>query len=284
MKQRRSRSSSQEPELIKHTGQLMKTPTGASIPHFARVSPEDDEPIEELLELYSFQYILERVKQTISSFPALQHIAEEIASEVYQKFWQRLREGPVQNPPAYIGRMIHNKCIDHMRCYISEACHIVQSNSEGGMNILESDQVAADSEGLRDPAEEFEYKAALEEWYQRVTAAIAELPPRQQQATAWHLLRDADDPQFLMELFNDFHIVIPVVRLGDKNEEHLLNVSYIHARKALARRLDIDLSQFKQTKRYPSRAKLAVPYCTPSSSIAANRVSDPLLGGRAISL
>ena len=171
-----------------------------------------------------------------------------------------------------------------MRCFITEACHIVQSSSEGGRDILESDQVVADSEGLRDPAEEFEYKAALEEWYQRITAAIEGLPPRQQQAAAWHLLRDADDPQLLMELFNAFHIVIPVVHPGDKNEEHLLNVSYIHARKALARRLDIDLSQFKQTKRYPSRAKLTVTYCAPSSSRAANEASGPLVGGRVLTL
>src|SRR5881392_1056232 len=90
MKQlRQTCSSSKEPALTDHTGQLMKTRTGAPIAYFSRVSPEDDEPIEELLERYGFQYILERVKQTISSFPAFQHMAEEIASEVYNKFWQR---------------------------------------------------------------------------------------------------------------------------------------------------------------------------------------------------
>src|SRR6266702_4131788 len=236
--QRQTGSSSKDPALTEHTGQLMKLHTGASIPYFAPVSPENEEPIEKLLERYGFQYILERVKKTISSFPALQHQAEEIVSEVYDKFWQTLRSGTVHNPPAYIGRMIRNKCIDRMRRYITEACHIVQSYSEG----------------LRDPAVEFEYKADLQEGYQWVTAAIAELPPRQQQAAAWHLLRKVDDPQFLMELFNAFQVAIPVVCLGDKDEEHLLEASYIHARKALARRLDIDLSQFKQTKRYPSRA------------------------------
>jgi DNA-directed RNA polymerase specialized sigma24 family protein len=257
MKQQRQYGSSSkgpDPALTEHTGQLMKMPTGASTSHLVRVSPEDDDPIEDLLERYGFQYILERVKQTIKSFSVLQHLVEEIASEVYDKFWQRLRKGPVENPPAYIGRMIHNRCIDHMRRFVSEACHIVQSYSEGGPDILESDQVTADSEGLRDPAEEFEYKASLEDWYQRVTAAIAELPPRQQQAAVWHLLRDADDPQFLMELFNACHIVMPAIHPGDKDEEHLLDASYTHARKALARRLDIDLSQFKQTRRYASRA------------------------------
>ena len=252
--QRQTGSSSKDPALTEHTGQLMKLHTGASIPYFAPVSPENEEPIEKLLERYGFQYILERVKKTISAFPALQHQAEDIVSEVYDKFWQRLRSGTVHNPPAYIGRMIRNKCIDHMRRYITEACHIVQSFSEEGLDILESEQVTAESEGLRDPAVEFEYKADLQEGYQWVTAAIAELPLRQQQAAAWHLLRKVDDPQFLMELFNAFHVVIPVVHLGDKDEEHLLEASYIHARKALARRLDIDLSQFKQTKRYPSRA------------------------------
>jgi DNA-directed RNA polymerase specialized sigma24 family protein len=242
-----------DPSLIQHSIQLREMHTGASIPHFTRVSPEDDDPIEDLLERYDFQYILERVKQTITSFSILQHLVEEIASEVYDKFWQRLRKGPVENPPAYIRKMIHNRCIDHMRRFVSETCHMVQTCSEGGLDILESDLVTADSEGLRDPAEEFEYKAALEECYHRITAAIAELPPRQQAAAARHLLRDADDPQFLMELFNAFHIVIPVIPPKDKDEEHLLDASYTHARKALARRLDIDLSKFKQTKRCQSR-------------------------------
>jgi len=259
--QRQTGSSSKDPALTEHTGEPMKTHTGASIPCFASDSPVDDDSVEELLERYDFQYILERVKKTISSFPALKPMAEEIVSEVYDKFWQRLLLGTVQNPPAYLSRMIHNKCIDHMRRYITEACHIIQSYSEEGLDILESGQVIADSEGLRDPAEEFEHKATLKECYQRITAAIAELPPRQQQAAAWHLLRNADDLQFLTELFDAFHIDIPVVRPGDKDEEHLLESSYVHARKALARRLDIDLSQFKQTKRYPSRAKLTVPYC-----------------------
>ena len=164
--------------------------TGASIPYFAPVSPENEEPIEKLLERYGFQYILERVIKTISSFPALQHQAEDIALEVYDKFWQTLRKGSIQNPPAYIGRMIHNKCIDHMRRYISEACHVIQSYSDEGLDILESDQVTADSEGLRDPAVEFEYKAAHEECYQWIAAALTQLSPRQQQAAAWHLLRN----------------------------------------------------------------------------------------------
>jgi len=142
-----------------------------------------------------------------------------------------------------------------MRRFVNETCHLVQSyNSEGDLDILESNHVTANTEGLRDPAEEFEYKASIEECYQRVTVAIAELSPRQQQAAAWHLLHHADDPQFLLELFNVFHIAMPVLHPEDKNEEHLLDASYAHARKALARRLEIDSSQFKQKKRCHSRS------------------------------
>ena len=131
------------------------------------------------------------------------------------------------------------------------------------LDILESGQVIADSEGLRDPAEEFERKAGLDECYRRVITAIANLSLRQQQATAWHLLRDADDPLLLTELFNAFHIDIPEVDPEDKDEKHLLDASYTHAKKALARSLDIDLSQFKQTKRHP-----------PMSSIPQAKVSE----------
>ena len=142
-----------------------------------------------------------------------------------------------------------------MRRIVNETCHLVQSHGEGDLDILESNYVTAKTEGLRDPAEEFEYKAAIEECYQRVTAAIAELSPRQQQAAAWHLLRYVDDPQFLLEHFNAFHIVLPVLHPGNKDEEHLLDASYSHAKKALARRLEIDLSQFNQKRRCHLRSQ-----------------------------
>jgi DNA-directed RNA polymerase specialized sigma24 family protein len=243
-----SGSSSTDAALTEHAGQQLKTPTGAPGHHFLIVSSEDDDPIiEEVLKRYDFQYILRRVKQAISSSPSLQNMAEEIALDVHEKFWQKLQKGSVQNPPVYIKRMIQNKCIDYMRRRVVETHYLMQSKDEG-LDILESDLVIAYSEGLRDPAEEFEYKAAREEIYRRVTDAIARLSRRQQQAVAWRLLREADDPQLLTELFNASHIDIPEVRPGDKAEEQLLNASYAHAKKALARSLGIDLSKFKQTK------------------------------------
>ena len=247
-RQDRSGSSSTDSVQVERTGQHMKTPTGAAPPHLSQVAPEDDDPIEDWLEFYDFHYILERVKKTIQSYPAIRHMPEEIASEVYDKFWQKLLKGPVNNPPAYIAMMIRNKCIDYMRYHVSQACHIVQSYTREGLDILESDQVLADSEGLRDPAEEFEYDAALQDMYRQVSLAIAELPLRQQQAMAWHILRRAPDPEELEELFDVLHISVPVVHQDDKAEEHLLEASYTHARKALAKRLNVDLSQFHQRK------------------------------------
>ena len=249
LRQHQSGSSSNDLALVEGARQRMKTPTGASTPHLAQVSPEDDDPIEGCLEYYGFHYILERVKKTIQRYPAIQHMSEEIASEVYDNFWQKLLKGPVHNPPGYIARMIHNKCVDYMRRHITETCHIVQSYTTEGLDILESNQVLADSEGLRDPAEEFEDKASLRECYRRISVAIAKLPPRQQQAAAWHILGKAADPWELKEVFNAFDIAVPVVPQGDRDEEHLLEASYIHARKALAKSLNVDLSQFHQRNR-----------------------------------
>lgn len=249
-REQQSRSSSSDPAPVESVSQRMKTPTGASTtPHITQVAPEDDDPVEDWLEFYNYQFILERVKKTIQSYPVIRHMSEEIASEVYDKFWQKLVKGPVSNPPAYIGMMIRNRCVDYMRRRVSEFCHIVEHHTGEGLDILESNQVVADSEGLRDPAEEFEYSAALQDMYRRVSLAIAELPPRQQQAMAWHILRRAPDPDELMEVFDVLHITVPVVHQNDKDEEHLLEASYTHARKALAKRLNVDLSQFHQRKR-----------------------------------
>ncbi len=235
-RQQRSGSSLSDPAQGESARQRMKMPTGASTkPHITQVAPEDEDPIEDWLEFYDFQYILERVKKTIQSYPAIRHMPEEIASEVYDKFWQKLLKGPVNNPPAYIAMMIRNKCIDYMRRRVSEFCHIVERNTGEGLDILESDQVVANSEGLRDPAEEFEYAAELQDMYLRVSLALAELPPRQQQAMAWHMLRRAPDPEELIEVFDVLHITVPIVHQNDKGEEHLLEASYTHARKALAK-------------------------------------------------
>lgn len=248
--QRQPVSSSVATALTEQKGEQLKTLTEAYIHQFASIAPHDDDPIEELLEKYDFQYILERVKQATKSFPALWNMTDDIASEVYDKLWQRLQKGPLRNPPGYIRSMIHNKCVDYMRRHVTKACQWIRLHDEE-LDVLESGQVIADGEGLRDPSEEFERKAALEECYRRIITAIANLSQRQQQAVVWRILRDADNPLLLTELFNTFHIDIPVVDPEDKNEEHLLEASFTHAKKALAKSLDIDLSQFKQTKRHP---------------------------------
>lgn len=255
--QQQSGTSSNDPAHAERAGQRMMTPTGATTkPHITQVAPEDEDPIEDWLEFYNFQYILERVKKIIQGYPAIKHLPEEIAAEVYDKLWQKLLKGPVNNPPAYIGMMIRNKCIDYMRSRVSELCHTVDRHTGEGLDILESNQVIADSEGLRDPAEEFEYRTALQDMYWQVSLAIAELPPRQQQAMAWHMLRRAPDPEELMEVFDDLHIKVPVVHQNDKDEEHLLEASYTHARKALAKRLHVDLAQFHQRKRHKCDSSL----------------------------
>src|SRR5215469_4732463 len=231
MKQTRQSEPSNGPKagIMRRSEPLTKaSPEAASMCNVQFISKNCDS-IEDLLERYDFQYVFERARQTIASFPDLQHLVEEITCEVYSNFWQRLVKGPVENPSAYIGKMVHNRCIDHLRCLIHEKCHFIQSNDGEALDILESIHLTANSEGLRDPAQEFEMKVATEAGYRRVTAAIAKLSPRQQQAAAWHLLCNADDPQLLLKLFNAFQIALPVLHPGNKEEEHLLDASYNHA-------------------------------------------------------
>ena len=59
---------------------------------------------------------------------------------------------------------------------------MVQPSRREGLDILESDQVLADSEGLRDPADEFEENESLMELLDSTASAVATLSPRQQQA------------------------------------------------------------------------------------------------------
>lgn len=198
------------------------------------VSPHyEDLSHEALLELCDPAYILSHVKRLVHSVPPEIDL-EDIAQEVALSLWQKLEKESIQNPEAYIARMIHNKCIDAWRRHHIDLQPLPEAdNGEMMMGNL----LMTPGEGMADPADEFEQKSAMIDLTEQVAFAVSKLPPRQQQAMAYSLLRKVDNFIQIANAFKAHHVDIEVHPPEDKAERHLLQASLPPARLALARHL-----------------------------------------------
>lgn len=215
-----------------HAHSSLEDPGGS--PQVLGVSPYyEDLSHEALLELCNPAYILAQVKRVVHSVPPDMDL-EDIAQEVSISLWQKLERVSIQNPEAYITRMIHNKCIDAWRRH-----HIDLQPLPAAENgeIIAGDILLTPGEGMADPAEEFEQKSAIIDLTEKVAYAVSKLPARQQQAMAYSLLRKVDNFIQIANAFNAHHVEIEVHPPEDKAERHLLQASLPPARMALAKHL-----------------------------------------------
>jgi RNA polymerase sigma factor (sigma-70 family) len=204
------------------------------VPGVLGVSPYyEDLSQEALLELCNPAYILAQVKRVVRSVPPEMDL-EDLAQEVSISLWQKLEKEPIQNSEAYIIRMIHNKCIDAWRHHHIELQPLpVAENGE----MIVGDILLTPGEGMADPAEEFEQKSAMIDLTEEVAYAVSKLPPRQQRAMAYSLLRKVDNFIQIANAFKAHQIEVEVYPPEDKAERHLLQASLPPARLALARHL-----------------------------------------------
>ncbi|HEX6479739.1 MAG TPA: sigma-70 family RNA polymerase sigma factor [Ktedonobacteraceae bacterium] len=215
-----------------HAHSSLEDPGGS--PQVLGVSPYyEDLSHEALLELCNPAYILAQVKRVVHSVPPDMDL-EDIAQEVSISLWQKLERVSIQNPEAYITRMIHNKCIDAWRRH-----HIDLQPLPAAENgeIIAGDILLTPGEGMADPAEEFEQKSAIIDLTEKVAYAVSKLPARQQQAMAYSLLRKVDNFIQIANAFNAHHVEVEVHPTEDKAERHLLQASLPPARVALAKHL-----------------------------------------------
>ena len=219
-------------------------------------SPQDDDPsIEDILEQYDFEFILAHVKRMVHLHPEGVHPdmlhmeLEDIAQDVSINFWQKLRKQHIQNPRLYLLQMIHNKCVDVIRRQ-ARRINAQPLSVIDDWDILE--RIAAHSEGMSDPADEFAQKTTLAERTGEVADAVARLPLQQQRVMTFTLLERVDNLIQLVEALSARNINTNEDWPENKNEARLLKASLPHARKALAKHMNIDLSPNKQTKPRPS--------------------------------
>jgi len=211
------------------------------------VSPYDDDGVFDAnVKTYDFAYIF-----------ALAHAAhpdivdadlQDIAQEAFIAFTPRLKSGDLDNPDAYLARVIRSKCNDYYRQQKrrSRLPMVSLSADDGpGRQIVE-----AARDALADPANALEENLFLADLYNALATAIAELPRCQQRAAICTLIDKADNPVPLMRAFKACNISEAQMHWPmNKREKRDLQASLPEARRKLANFLHIDLSQYKQRKR-----------------------------------
>jgi hypothetical protein len=103
--------------------------------------------------------------------------------------------------------------------------------------MIAGDLLMTPGEGMADPADEFEQQSAMMDLTEQLAYAVSKLPPRQQRAMAYSLLRKVDNFIQVASAFKVHHVEIEVHPPDDKAERHLLQASLPPARLALAKHL-----------------------------------------------
>ncbi len=132
---------------------------------------------------------------------------DELVQRVRIKLWQALQKGTINNPRAYIQRVVDTVTIDVMRRY--RRVLPLMRDEEG--ELYQGKLLIMPGKGMQDPADELEQKEAEIEALQRLIAAVRTLPPCQQYATICALKDRFDDLRKLVSAFKDLGIDIEKV-------------------------------------------------------------------------
>jgi DNA-directed RNA polymerase specialized sigma24 family protein len=208
-------------------------------------------------EQYDFQYILVHMKRAYPSIP--EEVQKDLAQDILISLWRKLEQDPVENPVAYIARMIRNRGVDHFRqCKKHSRIEILPIDDY--VKVVEDSISVARSENMGDPAQEILQRSSMGELLNEIVDALLKLPSRQQHAFACLLWEKVDDLLQLQEALQAHNIDMQQIRWPeDKAEKQLLKASLHAAKLFLAQRLHVDLALYKRKKQTAKNPILSIP-------------------------
>ena len=210
-------------------------------------SPYDDDPEDAEQSTYRFSYFLTVTRSFYRgvSDPDLQ----DIAQEAWVSYSRRSEKGDINNPEAYIAKIIRNKFRDHFRSEKRRSPLPTLSLSAFAENP-DIELAALSGQGLINPVNELDDQVEKMDFLNYLAVILPKVPPRQRRAIICTLLDKIDDPLQLKQALKSNHIDASEMCWPSNNaEKRLLQASLPAARRALAYLLNIDLYQFKQRKR-----------------------------------
>ncbi len=214
------------------------------------VSDEDSDPdIEEILVRFD-PYIVAEVEKLVRRSSNFAHpevldleIAE-VAQRVRIKLWGVLkREKHIEFPKAYIRKIVNNEFNDILRRRKPLLPLPIDEDGEIYMGNL----MLTESEGMSDPAHEFEQEEGLNNWMALAAQVVSNLSQRQKHAMICLLKERVDNYMQLVEAFEQHQVDIEAFEWPDDAiDETRLKASLSAARRNIAEWLGILLSEYKK--------------------------------------
>jgi len=227
-------------------------------PSYVDIGPDDDDPPDPkaIFERFTFAYIYGKVNGMVAHqvkfTPSSTHDMdlEDIADEVYIHFWEILEDktrASIRYPDAYLARMIHNKLCDEIRKRVRHGNSQPFSLLQGG-TPQEDKALLSPSSGMSDPALVYEHKQHDAQILHRYAYAVSKLPARQKLAMTCRLLEKVDNLAWMIDALMIYGVDTEVQWPQGEKAKQRLQASLPPARKAIAQRLNIDISVFIGTK------------------------------------
>jgi DNA-directed RNA polymerase specialized sigma24 family protein len=200
-----------------------------SFPRTTIVTPPE---IEVLLKPYA-QYLSRRVRKHITRNHILTGELDEEIKDISQtsliKFWLKLtsEEVHINAPKSYMNRIAFSQCIDVAR--LTKRKPIPMSENQDG-KLAKGDVMIFPSEGMGDPANEYERKESISE----IIDEVMQLPPKQQYVMICVLKDEVAHIFPLTDMFRKHGIeIMPITWPRDSKELQRLRSLLSVARRTL---------------------------------------------------
>ena len=204
-------------------------------------SPYDnDSGIDEMLEYY--EYILAVTwRQVPSNIGPID--SEDVAQEAFMKLWIISQKQPIENPKAYIRRIVRTTVVDMVRKFKPHLYQALPVDEDG--EIQEGNLVVIPGAELGDPEAILEEKEAVEELMGELVDVVSELRPRQMHSTICTLKDRVDDLIQLVDALQEKGIESELQWPLGTTERQRLQASYSPAKRKVASYIGVDLSLYK---------------------------------------
>lgn len=187
-----------------------------------------DKFLEEI-DSYITMLARHKVPRQIVHAETLDLDVSEIAQKTRIKLWLAAQKGPIQNPYAYVRKIVYHEAVNMVRA--NKNTQPIQVDDDGE---LRQDTLRYQPLGSDDPAYEVEQDEQLAEYVERAATAIEELPKRQRQAMLCSLRERIDDILPLLPACREHKLDIMEAHWPEeKDERHRLKALLSISRKKL---------------------------------------------------
>jgi len=212
-----------------------------------------DGDINEMLEKFD-PYIValarKKAPRSVAQPELFGDVVDELAQKTRIKLWQATQRQRIKNPRHYIRCIIRTESIDMVRSYK----HILPLPTDEDGELYQGDLLVSASEGMDDPAREFEQKEAATDLIEAVADTLRTLPPRQNFAMTCYLLERVCDNRQFTKALKKREVNIEMAQWPyDKAEAHRLKALIATARRKLAQHMALNVPVRKRviTQRVP---------------------------------